>query len=125
MRADQVALRARRLALQSGALRLLAGTQLERIIATLDSRSRASRFSTHPDLWSDTLQSATGAGRAGARMRAQLNARHAKRSGTALFLIGHVTKEGSHRRPRVLEHIVIPCSIFEATRIPRFAWCVR
>src|SRR5262249_56944698 len=39
--------------------------------------------------------------------------RHAKRAGTALFLIGHVTKEGAIAGPRVLEHIVDTVLYFE------------
>jgi DNA repair protein RadA/Sms len=39
--------------------------------------------------------------------------RHAKRSGTALFMIGHVTKEGAIAGPRVLEHIVDSVLYFE------------
>ena len=40
-------------------------------------------------------------------------ARHAKKSGTALFIIGHVTKEGAIAGPRVLEHIVDTVLYFE------------
>jgi DNA repair protein RadA/Sms len=39
--------------------------------------------------------------------------RHAKRTGTALFLVGHVTKEGAIAGPRVLEHIVDTVLYFE------------
>jgi DNA repair protein RadA/Sms len=39
--------------------------------------------------------------------------RHAKRAGTALFLVGHVTKEGAIAGPRVLEHIVDTVLYFE------------
>jgi len=40
-------------------------------------------------------------------------ARHAKKNGTALFIIGHVTKEGAIAGPRVLEHIVDTVLYFE------------
>ena len=111
--ADQIALRARRLALQSGSLRLLAETQLERILATLDSaRPRVAVIDSVQTLWSDTLQSAPGSVAQVRECAAQLT-RHAKRNGIALLLIGHVTKEGAIAGPRVLEHIVDTVLYFE------------
>ena len=111
--ADQVALRARRLALQSGALRLLAETQLERILAALDSgKPRVAVIDSIQTLWSETLQSAPGSVAQVRECAAQLT-RHAKRTGTTLLLIGHVTKEGAIAGPRVLEHIVDTVLYFE------------
>jgi DNA repair protein RadA/Sms len=111
--ADQVALRARRLALQSGSLRLLAETQLERIVATLDStKPRVAVIDSIQTLWSETLQSAPGSVAQVRECAAQLT-RHAKRSGTTLLFIGHVTKEGAIAGPRVLEHIVDTVLYFE------------
>jgi DNA repair protein RadA/Sms len=111
--AEQVALRARRLALQSTTLRLLAETQLERIIAALDTaRPRVAVVDSIQTLWSETLQSAPGSVAQVRECAAQLT-RHAKRAGTALFMIGHVTKEGAIAGPRVLEHIVDTVLYFE------------
>ena len=111
--AEQVAMRARRLGLQSTALRLLAETQLERIVATLDSaKPRVAVVDSIQTLWSDTLQSAPGSVAQVRECAAQLT-RHAKRSGIALLLIGHVTKEGAIAGPRVLEHIVDTVLYFE------------
>jgi DNA repair protein RadA/Sms len=111
--ADQIALRARRLALQSGSLRLLAETQLERVLATLESaKPRVAVIDSIQTLWSDTLQSAPGSVAQVRECAAQLT-RHAKRSGIALLLIGHVTKEGAIAGPRVLEHIVDTVLYFE------------
>ena len=111
--AEQVALRARRLALESGSLRLLAETQLERIVATLDAaRPRVVVVDSIQTLWSETLQSAPGSVAQVRECAAQLT-RHAKRSGTALLFIGHVTKEGAIAGPRVLEHIVDTVLYFE------------
>ena len=110
---EQVALRARRLGLQSGSLRLLAETQLERIVATLDSaRPRVAVVDSIQTLWSETLQSAPGSVAQVRECAAQLT-RHAKRNGIALLLIGHVTKEGAIAGPRVLEHIVDTVLYFE------------
>ena len=111
--AEQVALRARRLALQSTHLRLLAETQLERIVAALDSaKPRVAVVDSIQTLWSETLQSAPGSVAQVRECAAQLT-RHAKRSGTTLVFIGHVTKEGAIAGPRVLEHIVDTVLYFE------------
>ena len=111
--AEQVALRARRLALNAGGLRLLAETQLERIVATLESaRPRVAVVDSIQTLWSETLQSAPGSVAQVRECAAQLT-RLAKRSGCALVFIGHVTKEGAIAGPRVLEHIVDTVLYFE------------
>jgi DNA repair protein RadA/Sms len=111
--ADQVALRARRLSLQSGTLRLLAETQLERILSALDSgKPQVAVIDSIQTLWSETLQSAPGSVAQVRECAAQLT-RHAKRTGTTLLLIGHVTKEGAIAGPRVLEHIVDTVLYFE------------
>jgi DNA repair protein RadA/Sms len=111
--AQQVALRARRLALDAGDVRLLAETQLERIIGALDAaKPRAAVIDSIQTVWTDTLQSAPGSVAQVRECAAQLT-RHAKRAGMALFLIGHVTKEGAIAGPRVLEHIVDTVLYFE------------
>ncbi len=111
--AEQVALRARRLALEAGGVRLLAETQLERIVAALDAASpRVAVIDSIQTLWSETLQSAPGSVAQVRECAAQLT-RHAKRAGTALFMIGHVTTEGAIAGPRVLEHIVDTVLYFE------------
>jgi DNA repair protein RadA/Sms len=111
--AEQVALRARRLALDTTQVRLLSETQLERIIGTLDvARAPVAVVDSIQTLWSETLQSAPGSVAQVRECAAQLT-RHAKRTGTALVLIGHVTKEGAIAGPRVLEHIVDTVLYFE------------
>ncbi|HLE67434.1 MAG TPA: DNA repair protein RadA [Burkholderiales bacterium] len=111
--AEQVAMRARRLALEAGAVHLLAEIQLEKITAVLDSaKPQVAVVDSIQTLWSEMLQSAPGSVAQVRECAAQL-ARHAKRSGTALFIIGHVTKEGAIAGPRVLEHIVDTVLYFE------------
>jgi len=111
--AEQVAMRARRLALDASGVRLLAETQLERILASLDgSKPQVAVVDSIQTLWSDTLQSAPGSVAQVRECAAQLT-RYAKRSATALLLIGHVTKEGAIAGPRVLEHIVDTVLYFE------------
>ncbi|HEX6266571.1 MAG TPA: DNA repair protein RadA [Burkholderiales bacterium] len=111
--AEQVALRARRLALDAGGVRLAAETQLERVLGALESaRPRVAVVDSIQTLWTETLQSAPGSVAQVRECAAQLT-RHAKRAGTALFMIGHVTKEGAIAGPRVLEHIVDTVLYFE------------
>ncbi len=111
--ADQVALRARRLSLDAGGVHLLAEIQLERIAAALDARKpEVAVVDSIQTLYSDALTSAPGSVAQVRECAAQLT-RHAKRSGAALFIIGHVTKEGAIAGPRVLEHIVDTVLYFE------------
>jgi DNA repair protein RadA/Sms len=111
--AEQVALRARRLGLDATGVGLLAEIQLERILATLETaRPEVAVIDSIQTLWSDTLQSAPGSVAQVRECAAQLT-RHAKKAGAALFIVGHVTKEGAIAGPRVLEHIVDTVLYFE------------
>jgi DNA repair protein RadA/Sms len=111
--AEQIATRAKRLALDVQAVHLIAEIQLERIAATLDAqRPQVAVVDSIQTLWSEALQSAPGSVAQLRECTAQL-ARHAKKTGTALFIIGHVTKEGAIAGPRVLEHIVDTVLYFE------------
>jgi DNA repair protein RadA/Sms len=111
--AEQVALRARRLAVDAGRVQLLAEIQLERIAAALEAeRPQVAVIDSIQTLYSETLQSAPGSVAQVRECAAQLT-RLAKARGTALLLIGHVTKEGAIAGPRVLEHIVDTVLYFE------------
>ena len=111
--AEQVALRARRLGVAAARVGLLAEIQLERVLAALQAdRPEVAVVDSIQTLWSDTLQSAPGSVAQVRECAAQLT-RHAKRAGTALFIVGHVTKEGAIAGPRVLEHIVDTVLYFE------------
>jgi DNA repair protein RadA/Sms len=110
---EQVALRARRLALATGGVRLLAETQLERVLGALqEAAPRIAVIDSIQTVWTEALQSAPGSVAQVRECAAQLT-RHAKRAGCALFMIGHVTKEGAIAGPRVLEHIVDTVLYFE------------
>ncbi|MFO1318808.1 MAG: DNA repair protein RadA [Burkholderiales bacterium] len=111
--AQQVALRARRLGLERTDLDLLAEIQLERILTTLGTRKPdIAVIDSIQTVYSEALQSAPGSVAQVRECAAQLT-RHAKSSGTALLLVGHVTKEGALAGPRVLEHIVDCVLYFE------------
>src|SRR3954464_9810512 len=110
---EQVALRARRLALDAGGVRLLAETQLERILGALeDAKPRIAVIDSIQTVWSEMVRSGRGSVAEVRECAAQLT-RHAKRTGAVLLLIGHVTKEGAIAGPRVLEHIVDTVLYFE------------
>ena len=110
---EQVALRARRLALDSRKLHLLAEINLEKILATLQAEQPAvAVIDSIQTLWSDQLSSAPGSVAQVRECAAQLT-RLAKQSGTTIILVGHVTKEGALAGPRVLEHIVDTVLYFE------------
>ncbi|TAK42448.1 MAG: DNA repair protein RadA [Betaproteobacteria bacterium] len=111
--AEQVAIRARRLGLDAHAVHLLAEIQLQRILDALEAhRPLVAVVDSIQTLWTEELQSAPGSVAQVRECAAQL-ARHAKRCGMALFIIGHVTKEGAIAGPRVLEHIVDTVLYFE------------
>ena len=111
--AEQVALRARRLGVGAAGVGLLAEIQLERVLGALQAaRPEVAVVDSIQTLWSETLQSAPGSVAQVRECAAQLT-RHAKKAGAALFIVGHVTKEGAIAGPRVLEHIVDTVLYFE------------
>lgn len=110
---QQVAMRARRLGLPEERLRVMTETCIESIIATARlEKPRVMVVDSIQTIFTEQLQSAPG-GVAQVRESAALLVRYAKQSGTAIFLVGHVTKEGSLAGPRVLEHMVDTVLYFE------------
>ena len=111
--AQQVALRARRLALNVQAVQLFAEIQLEKIQAVLNEyKPNVAVIDSIQTIYSDALQSAPGSVAQVRECAAQLT-RLAKASGTSVILVGHVTKEGALAGPRVLEHMVDTVLYFE------------
>ncbi|MFO7550552.1 MAG: DNA repair protein RadA [Haliea sp.] len=107
---QQVAMRARRLGLATDKLRLMAETNVEAIIAAADKyRPRVLVVDSIQVVHSDDLNSAPGSV-SQVRECAAFLTRFAKQTGTVVFLVGHVTKDGSLAGPKVLEHM-IDCSI--------------
>ena len=110
---QQVALRARRLSLDTRRLQLMAEINLERILATLQlEKPQVAVIDSIQTLWSDQLSSAPGSVAQVRECAAQLT-RLAKQVGITVILVGHVTKEGALAGPRVLEHIVDTVLYFE------------
>lgn len=111
--AEQVALRARRLELNTGKVSLLAEIRLEAIMATLTEQKPAvAVIDSIQTLYSAELSAAPGSVSQVRECAAQLT-RLAKQTGITLVFIGHVTKEGALAGPRVLEHIVDSVLYFE------------
>src|SRR5512139_2267881 len=111
--ARQVALRARRLSLPETNLPVLPEIRLEAILAQLaEMKPDVAVIDSIQTVYSEALTSAPGSVAQVRECAAQLT-RHAKQSGTAIILVGHVTKEGAIAGPRVLEHIVDTVLYFE------------
>ncbi len=109
----QVALRARRLAVDASDLQLQAEIQLEKILNTLaELKPQVAVIDSIQTLYSDALTSAPGSVAQVRECAAQLT-RVAKQSGITIIMVGHVTKEGALAGPRVLEHIVDTVLYFE------------
>ncbi|XLZ72075.1 DNA repair protein RadA [Massilia sp. SR12] len=109
----QIALRAKRLAVDAKDLKLQAEIQLEKILGTLaDLKPQVAVIDSIQTVYSDALASAPGSVAQVRECAAQLT-RVAKTSGTTIILVGHVTKEGALAGPRVLEHIVDCVLYFE------------
>ena len=109
----QIALRARRLSVDSAELKLQAEIQLEKILGTLaDLKPEVAVIDSIQTLYSDALTSAPGSVAQVRECAAQLT-RVAKQTGVTIILVGHVTKEGALAGPRVLEHIVDTVLYFE------------
>lgn len=118
--ARQIALRAHRLQLDGDNLQLLAEIQLEKILATLQAHQPfIAVIDSIQTVYSEVLQSAPGSVAQVRECAAQLT-RFAKQSGTVIFLVGHVTKEGALAGPRVLEHIVDTVLYFEGDNSSAF-----
>ena len=109
----QVALRSRRLGIDNSQVQVLAEIQLEKILATLQTeRPNIAVIDSIQTVYSDQLTSAPGSVAQVRECAAHLT-RAAKATGTAIVLVGHVTKEGALAGPRVLEHMVDTVLYFE------------
>lgn len=119
--ANQVRLRARRMGLTDAAVELGAATSLNDILATLDQGPSpdAVIIDSIQTVYADDLESAPGTV-SQVRACAQALIRFAKARGTAMFLVGHVTKDGQIAGPRVLEHMVDTVLYFEGERGHQF-----
>ncbi|WP_420138753.1 DNA repair protein RadA [Sphingomonas sp.] len=115
--ADQVRLRARRMGLGNAPVQLATATSVRDILTTLDSGAPPALLiiDSIQTMHSDLIEGAPGTV-SQVRASAQELIRYAKERGSALVLVGHVTKDGSIAGPRVLEHMVDTVLSFEGER---------
>ena len=114
--AAQIQERARRLGLAAAPVQLATETRLEAIVSLLKREKPAlAVVDSIQTLWTEALAAAPGTV-AQVRACAHELVRHAKSAGTALILIGHVTKDGQIAGPRVVEHLVDAVLHFEGER---------
>jgi DNA repair protein RadA/Sms len=117
---EQVHLRAQRLGLPAGDLAVLAETCVERMIALAAAEQpQLIVVDSIQTVFTETLTSAPGSV-SQLRESAAALVRYAKDTGTALVLVGHVTKEGTIAGPRVLEHMVDTVLYFQDETTSRF-----
>ena len=110
----QVRLRAQRLGLGNANVQLASETNVEIILSTLQAGETPHLviIDSIQTLWTDRVDSAPGTVTQ-VRTSAQALTRFAKKSGAAVVLVGHVTKDGQIAGPRVVEHMVDAVLYFE------------
>lgn len=118
--ATQISLRAQRLELDCPDLRLLTETCTEKIInLALQKPPRFMIIDSIQTLYTENSTSAPGSVTQVRESTAQL-VRMAKQRNISLFIVGHVTKEGTLAGPRVLEHMVDTVLYFEGDPNSRY-----
>jgi len=116
----QVRMRAARLGLADAPVKLATETNLRDILTTLDAeRPDLAIIDSIQTMWADMVESAPGSV-AQVRAAAHELTAFAKRRGSAVMLVGHVTKEGQIAGPRVVEHMVDTVLYFEGERGHQF-----
>lgn len=110
----QVQLRAQRLGLADSPVQLASETHVETILATLEHADKPDLviIDSVQTMWTERVDSAPGTVTQ-VRTSAQAMTRFAKKSGAAVVLVGHVTKDGQIAGPRVVEHMVDAVLYFE------------
>ncbi len=117
----QVRLRAQRLGLDDSNVLLATETNVSDILATLSEGAIPSVavIDSIQTLWSPVIEAAPGTV---SQLKAGCEAliRFAKQKGTAMLLVGHVTKDGQIAGPKVVEHMVDAVLYFEGDRGHQF-----
>ena len=112
--ADQIGLRAERLGLETPGLRIAAESDLEGILAAASALGAALLVVDSIQTVSLSEVDASAGGVSQLRECAAALVRFAKATGTAVFIIGHVTREGTIAGPKMLEHLVDTVLYFES-----------
>jgi DNA repair protein RadA/Sms len=112
----QIKLRGERLAVEAKNVYLLPETNLENVINEIDRlKPGAIIVDSIQTVFSSAIESAPGSV-SQVREVAHQFLLLAKNRGVPIFLIGHITKEGSIAGPKILEHIVDTVLYFEGER---------
>ncbi|AKS37087.1 DNA repair protein RadA [Anoxybacillus gonensis] len=112
----QTKLRAERLHVTAEHLYVLSETNLEHIIQTVDEMKPSFVvIDSIQTIYRSEITSAPGSVSQVRECTAELM-RVAKTKGIAIFIVGHVTKEGALAGPRILEHMVDTVLYFEGER---------
>ncbi len=116
----QVSQRARRLGIEGSALKVLADTELENVLA--EARRNDARILIIDSIQTMTAAELTSAPGSVGQLRECVGriVQFAKRNEVSVFIIGHVTKEGAIAGPRVVEHMVDTVLYFENDPASRY-----
>jgi len=117
---QQIAMRARRLRVDTEKLSVLAETCVEHLLQALkQEKPTCVVVDSVQTIYSEAVGSAPGSVSQLRESASQL-VRFAKTTGTTILLVGHVTKEGNIAGPRVLEHMVDAVLYFESESDSRY-----
>ncbi len=114
---DQIRLRASRLGLQDADIKVASETRVKDILATLTSAERPDVvvIDSIQTMYSEAVDSSPGS-LTQVRLSSQNLIHFAKKTGAAIFLIGHVTKSGQLAGPKTMEHMVDTVLYFEGEK---------
>ena len=109
-------LRAQRLGLDDANVLLATETNVSDILATLNEGEppAIAVIDSIQTLWSPVIEAAPGT--VSRKAGSEALVRYAKQKGTAMLLVGHVTKDGQIAGPKVIEHMVDTVLYFEGDR---------
>ena len=122
---DQIRLRAERLGILNSNIKLASETQVRNILATLAGAEKPAKnvdvvvIDSIQTMYSENVESAPGSVTQ-VRLSSQNLIHWAKRSGAAVFLIGHVTKDGQIAGPKTMEHMVDTVLYFEGEKTHQY-----
>lgn len=109
----QIKLRAERLNIDNDSCYILSETSLENIFNHIkELKPNMLVIDSIQTLYTEIIDSSAGSVSQIRECSAQI-LRHAKENGVPVFLIGHITKDGSIAGPKILEHIVDTVLSFE------------
>ncbi len=118
--ASQIQDRAKRLKVADSPVQVATETDLRKVLSALKAaKPDFIVIDSIQTMWSDSLDAAPGSV-SQVRACGQELTRWAKKSGAAMILVGHVTKDGQIAGPRVVEHMVDTVFYFEGERGHQF-----